>query len=203
MQKHHALVYVATDIHVSSLPDSLRVQSADVQHIVVPRFSIDDARALIQQAQQTAVAADGRTFVIVAQAIPVEAQNALLKLFEEPPSGVVFHLVIPHDGLLIPTLRSRVQLVESHAEVAKNEQFEHFLSSDYAQRLKSIADMAKNKDVVAMTAIVAGAELHLAQNLPSGKLDASAVLLVQEYFQTPGASKKMLLEELALSLPIG
>ena len=36
-----------------------------------------------------------------------EAQQALLKLFEEPQAGVIFVFLLPH-GSLLPTLRSRM-----------------------------------------------------------------------------------------------
>ena len=50
--------------------------------------------------------------------------------------------------------------------------------------------------------IITGAEKYLAENLRAQPALATSVMLVREYVMTPGASKKMLLEELALSLPI-
>lgn len=201
MKEHHALVYIAPSLKESTLPETLRTQTADIQHMVLDRFGIADARALILQAQQTAVVSEGRSFVVATKNIPIEAQNALLKLFEEPPVGVHFHLIIPHEGLLIPTLRSRVQVVQDLLpEDRNNEMFQAFLNASYADRLSLIADITKQKDVAHIEALVAGAEQYVAGDVQDAISVASSVLLVREYLATPGASKKMLLEELALSL---
>src|SRR5258707_1227686 len=69
------------------------------------RFGIDDARKLIDLAslknfQET-------IFLVEVSAITSEAQQALLKLFEEPQRGTTFILVVPH-GVLLPTLKSRM-----------------------------------------------------------------------------------------------
>jgi DNA topoisomerase VI subunit B len=69
------------------------------------RFGIDEARELIAQAQLKNFGE--ATFFIGAAAFPIEAQQALLKLFEEPQPGTIFVLLVPH-GTIIPTLRSRM-----------------------------------------------------------------------------------------------
>lgn len=43
--------------------------------------------------------------------LTVEAQNALLKLLEEPPLGTVIILTASHSQSLLPTIRSRVQTI--------------------------------------------------------------------------------------------
>jgi DNA polymerase-3 subunit delta' len=53
---------------------------------------------------------DGRRRVVVldtADALEVPAQNALLKVLEEPPAGTVFVLVTARPDALLPTVRSR------------------------------------------------------------------------------------------------
>lgn len=198
---HHALVYCAPSLSASAVPTSLHKQTADIQHVVVDRFSIANVRQLIRAAQQTAVGEDGRSFVVVAAQIPVEAQNALLKLFEEPPQGVTFHLVIPQEGMLIPTLRSRVQIVTTTPKTDTSEMFVEFLASSYADRLTFVADLAKNKEVAKIDELVREVEQYVHENVMHATKSAQALMLVREYIATPGASKKMLLEELALSLP--
>lgn len=42
----------------------------------------------------------------------IEAQNALLKLLEEPPAGTVFILTAGHSQALLPTIRSRVHSID-------------------------------------------------------------------------------------------
>jgi DNA polymerase-3 subunit delta' len=43
--------------------------------------------------------------------LTLEAQNALLKMLEEPPEGTILILTAPHERALLPTIRSRTQVV--------------------------------------------------------------------------------------------
>lgn len=43
--------------------------------------------------------------------LTLEAQNALLKILEEPPRGTVMILTSAHSELLLPTIRSRTQII--------------------------------------------------------------------------------------------
>ena len=55
---------------------------------------------------------EGRKRVVIvdeADALIVEAQNALLKTLEEPPSASMFVLVTSRPDVLLPTVRSRCQ----------------------------------------------------------------------------------------------
>jgi len=56
---------------------------------------------------------EGRQVMIVdhAEAMGIEAQNAFLKLLEEPRAGVTFILTAPTDDALLPTISSRVQSI--------------------------------------------------------------------------------------------
>ena len=46
-----------------------------------------------------------------AQALTLQAQNALLKTIEEPPAGTVLILTAPSEQSLLPTIRSRAQVL--------------------------------------------------------------------------------------------
>lgn len=71
-------------------------------------ISIDVVRNLYQRTRSRQ---DGRQVVIIdrAEAMGVEAQNAFLKLLEEPREGVTFILTAPTPDTLLPTISSRVQ----------------------------------------------------------------------------------------------
>lgn len=202
MNSHHAIVYIADTLGKSAVPAEYKIRSNDVSHIVVDRFSIDDARKLSLDALQKPVEAEHRVFVLVVTKLPEESQNALLKLFEEPPSQTRFHIVLPQEGILIPTLRSRVSVEESAVEdVAENTAFATFLHASYAERISHIAEITKKKDLPAIEHVVRGAENYVATDTLQNKALLVTVLYVREYIATPGASAKMLLEELALSVP--
>ena len=203
MNSHHAIVCISDTLENSGVPDIYKTQSSDVSHIILDRFSIADARQLSQNALQKPVDSDYRVFVLVVRKFPEESQNALLKLFEEPPEKTRFYLVLPQAGILIPTLRSRVSFEDSvHEESDTNEAFASFVSDSYADRLLTIVSVTKKKDLQAIEDIIRGAEQYVAKNPLQQQQLLSTVLLVREYSKTPGASAKMLLEELALSLPV-
>ena len=204
MNPHHAIVCVADTLESSTVPAVYKTQSNDVSHIVVDRFGIGDARKLSQDALQKPVDSEYRVFILVVKKLPEESQNALLKLFEEPPKQTRFYIVIPQEGILIPTLRSRVFVEEHHdTQTAENSAFDTFFIASYAERLTTIADITKKKDLSTIEAIVRGAELYSAKDSLKYQYLLATVLYVREYIKTPGASAKMLLEELALSLPRG
>ena len=54
-----------------------------------------------------------RIFIIrSAHLMTTEAQNALLKILEEPPAGVYFFLLCDNSSLLLPTVRSRAPVLK-------------------------------------------------------------------------------------------
>lgn len=53
--------------------------------------------------------------IVQADTMTTEAQNALLKLLEEPPADTVLLLTATHAELLLPTIRSRSQELYVHA----------------------------------------------------------------------------------------
>jgi len=200
MENHHAFLLFAPSLEEALLPQDCMIQSVDVQHLVRDRFSIDDARELSLQAQQTPIASPYRTFVIKAGEIAVEAQNALLKLFEEPPRHARFYVVIPPTAHLLPTLQSRLMVKEGVQNLKESELFTAFLQMGLSERLELLALKAKAKDAVWTEAIVQGCEEFSLQRKDKALMET--VLFVRRYLKTRGASVKMLLEELALSLPL-
>ena len=75
-------------------------------------IKIDAVRAVIEFAFLSSHRA-GRRVVLVepAEAMNLNAANALLKVLEEPPEGVVFVLITHRLQQLLPTLRSRCRIV--------------------------------------------------------------------------------------------
>ena len=69
---------------------------------------VDAVRALRAQAQEKPVCSAGRVFLIPdAQRMNPQAQNALLKVLEEPPAGAVFLLTCEYARQLLDTVVSR------------------------------------------------------------------------------------------------
>lgn len=84
-------------------------------------FHIDKIRALRQDAFVVPNEADYKVYILdYANNMTISAQNALLKVLEEPPKSVVFILICKSSSLLLQTIRSRCQIFSF-------ESFEHKL----------------------------------------------------------------------------
>lgn len=199
----HAYLITAVSIESAALSEELKSPSIDTHHIIAEKFGIEDARALTIAAYKKPVAGPYRSFVIAAAAMTREAQNALLKLLEEPPQSTVFYILVPHESLLLPTLRSRLLAMAVTSASPESEFAAEFLKKPLADRLARIADLQKQKDVKSMQALVLGIGNLAAQKdiqLPKAALET--LLFVESRLRVVGGSKKMLLEHLALALPV-
>ena len=76
-------------------------------------FLIDDAKAVIAEAYISE--ASLKFIVLAAKQFNVYSQNALLKLLEEPPANIAFILIAPAKSVLLPTVRSRLPVVNELA----------------------------------------------------------------------------------------
>jgi len=173
------------------------------------RFGIDEARALVEQAGLKNFGE--ATFFIATASLPVEAQQALLKLFEEPQAGTTFILLVPH-GSIIPTLRSRMLPLpdEVEEETSKNLEAKKFLKSSTKDRSAYIAKLLKDEEGVKeqVRELLNELERELEQVLIRTKGEKTIrealedIAKVRSYVGDRSPSLKMLLEHLALSLPI-
>lgn len=113
----------------------------DVVQLSFELFSVDDARRLIDVAGTSGNA--GKKVIIASLSrIFHEAQNALLKVLEEPPPGALIILCVPSEGILIPTLRSRLlPLPSSGAGSLAEHRTARFLDLPPAQQKKTITQL--------------------------------------------------------------
>ena len=182
---HHAYLVEGSHADFESL-------KASVQPFVATwyeRFGIDDARALVAQAS---LRREGdSTYLIGTSTLATEAQQALLKLFEEPREGLQFILVAPH-GTLLPTLRSRMMEYPTKAH------------HDAAQRVsaKDIPALIKEEDKERVREFLDAIESQLRPRIGEPKVRAALadVAMVRDYLRDRSPSLKMLLEHLVLSL---
>lgn len=202
MTLQHATIYEGTDLSVLSA--SLQTPSSDVRHIIVESFTMADARELKVLAYQRPQQAAYVDLVVVTTAFLREAQHALLKLLEEPPTTTRIHLVVPTVDSLLPTVLSRVQVVKRPQTLQTTEEsdlFRQFLAASHKERMTLIDLHHKNKHSHYFIQLFAGAEKYVAKTIKTTPELAHFVMESQRLLQSPGASKKMLSEELALVLP--
>ncbi|MDD2828545.1 MAG: DNA polymerase III subunit delta' [Sulfuricurvum sp.] len=71
-------------------------------------FKIEDAKEVIAEAYKAEETT--KTLILGAKSFTIPAQNALLKILEEPPRNIVFVLMAPNKSTFLPTIRSRLTL---------------------------------------------------------------------------------------------
>jgi hypothetical protein len=111
-----------------------------------PLLGIDDARKLAEQAIRRAFLSH-KVFFLAPERITLEAQNALLKTFEEPIRDTHFFLALVDEHIVIPTLRSRMRTLRLGEGAEETEEARKFLSLSVKERLvfvKKFIDAEKN-----------------------------------------------------------
>ncbi len=123
-------------------------------------IKVDQVRMLLAFLQQTAQLGGYRVVLIQrAEAMNMAAQNALLKVLEEPGEDVVFMLVSHCPSLLLPTVVSRCQSVEcTLPTTVEVQQWWREVSTGTEQ---------EQKHQLALLSVVGGAPLRLRQYLAS------------------------------------
>lgn len=165
------------------------------------RIGVSEVKLITSSSQLRPTVGVEQTFVIQTLFVTHEAQNALLKLFEEPPVGLVFVLVLPPAVKLLPTLLSRIgQEIHPTLTESSNQVWDEFLQATPTDRLAQIDAWQKTKEPQWLQSIVTGVHSIKSADVPTATL--SAVQLVGERLTTRGASNKMLLEHLALIVPL-
>ena len=178
----------------------------DVEVFVIPDtvIGIGEVRGLTLEASRRPRELSSRLLIVAVASLTFEAQQALLKLLEEPPATTSFLFIIPPEISLLPTLASRFFTLEG-AEMEKmltTVAFTDLQNSPFADRLEEIGKRMTKKDTVWVEAVKTGLKEYLTENNRSGK-SLTSLAFVLAHLNTRGASNKLLLEELALSLPPG
>lgn len=146
----------------------------------------------------------GKTKAIViknAEKLTVEAQNALLKVLEEPPSSTIIILTAENKEFLLQTILSRCKIIELQNGSSLMANHQSLVFGGVGDRLKLAESLAKNKE----DAIVwlENAILSLRQELINGKQRSHTIRSFQETYiilKTTNANPRLTLENLFLNL---
>jgi DNA polymerase III, delta subunit len=203
MSTHHAVLISVPQPLSFAGEESLQIPLH--MQIRIPQFAIADARSLITAAFRRPEGGNlTQTLLVATEFITEEAQQALLKIIEEPPLSTQFIFVLPEGYALLPTLESRFsRQSESSTAQSVTAVFEDFITVSVSERLLMVEQRLKAKDQVWQSDIKRGLAGYLV--LHRSQL-TNAVYKELEYvlrlLLTRGASNKFLLEHLALSLPL-
>lgn len=222
MLTHHAyLIEDSTslfDVYVNGIraAEKFDAASPDFFSQKYEKFGIEEARELSARALLKKLSR--RSLLIIGiSSITTEAQQALLKLFEEPQEGLTFILITP-PGLFIPTLKSRFLPYETETFLDDKRssiygtQARAFLASPHTHRSKIVADMLDDdetdvkervRDFLDAVEAVLYMELHKTadkskQDILDGLTD---IAHFRQYLGDRAPSLKMILEHFAATLP--
>lgn len=129
----------------------------DFEILKYDTFSIADARTFTARAVLVPIMGDTRVYIIAVKRMYNEAQNAILKLLEEPPSGSIIVIAIAYPTMLLQTVLSRLIPIpfdsELQTESAKEdkslasieEAVRTFLKSTQVERIAYVKEAFKKK----------------------------------------------------------
>lgn len=117
------------------------VGNADVSHISLDSFKIEDARNLKSYAGERGYTKDKKIFIISANSFLLEAQNSLLKMFEEPIENTHFFLILPDASALLKTFVSRFYLISARQPSEEVQMAEKFITMSLVKRIDYIKEL--------------------------------------------------------------
>lgn len=186
----------------------------DLWHSEHDTFTIDEARKLREAQSDKAIAHTKKIFIIELQSITIEAQNSLLKVFEEPTPDTHFFIIVPSAEIIVSTLRSRVMIIHGEDMNINTEKIREFLKLSLSERLKIVDTVAEEKNKTEAMRLVDGiiTVLHSEKNQAAKsshkvmKKEHTAhvleeLLMVRGYLSDRSPSLKLLLEHTALVVP--
>ncbi len=208
LYSHHALLFRVGSLDDFVIPEYFAED--DLLVLEYDQLKIGQVKEIVQLSSRKPINNKFQILVIKFSYIFHEAQNALLKTLEEPPSSTKFIIVTLHDTELLPTILSRLQLdadysVRNSCNVSvdkTNNHFRNFLEIPYKQRLSIIETITKEKNHEWISDFKKGLYQWLDSDNVKMNCDRfQKILTVSQYLLKRGSNNKMLLEFLAIYLP--
>lgn len=151
---HHA--YLIEGIREEIVPEILdfietlgikTTGNADFSYITLDSFKIENARELKAFSVEKGMTTSKRIFLISANNFLLEAQNTLLKMFEEPIENTHFFLIVPDASALLKTFVSRFYLISTKQNEGENlKEVENFISMPLQKRIDFIKELLIEED---------------------------------------------------------
>lgn len=177
-------------------------------------FLVDDARELIERQNRKHKSNESAVFAIECGSINIQAQNALLKIFEDSKSDNYFFLLISQVNVLLPTLLSRAVVYKNNSR-QDIESVSDFPNLDELRKmtLKKRMDLVTKwmteykKEKIQKTDLndfLHSIILELNQEILEGKTENAKKLKqisdISEFFNNNGAHIKSILEFAMLTI---
>ena len=211
---------------ILSFCENLNIKTSgnpDFCKIVIDNFKIKEALNLRAMSTDKSFSSSRKVFIIYANSFSLDAQNVLLKMFEEPIENTHFFLVVPDVNSLLKTLVSRFYLIKtaptSAGVGAPTESVgEKFISMPLQKRIDFIKELLiepeedeEGNEVAILDSTRSKAlkflntlEATLHKKMSKTVFDTNIfeqIFKVREFLRMPGSSTKTLMESVALVIP--
>ena len=173
-------------------------------------MNVDEARGLIEFASMSPFGADKIKIIFLsAERMTQQAQNTILKLTEEPNQSLRIFVIVPKDVELLETLLSRLEDISyAFLHSTNNLQLEtsNFLLMGLKDRLKLAEKISKVDDETALDTFLRDLEKTIYKqkykNLVDKQKSFEAISFAKKNSAFQSRPKRMILESLAISLPV-
>ncbi|HAS80589.1 MAG: polymerase III, delta' subunit family protein [Candidatus Nomurabacteria bacterium GW2011_GWE1_32_28] len=190
----------------------------DFYNITIDSFKIEDARNLKSVQYEKSFSGGKKIFLISVNNFLLEAQNTLLKIFEEPKEDTHFFIIIPNKNILLKTLISRFYLISSNQDMSDDQLIlaEKFILMPVKERLFFMKGFLSEEEDSEENLIIQPLSNRAKSLNFLNALEVSLykrknqillndffphLLKVREFVNQPGSSLKSLMESIALAIP--
>lgn len=207
--KNNALEYI------QSVGKTRKIDQIDISvYSFEKAVGIEDVREIQKKLFLQPIKSKEKATVIQSfEGITIEAQNALLKILEEPPANTIIFITLAQKEMVLPTILSRCQIIELKDEVKlSKEEISGYLNTltslphrGIGERLKLASEVTKTEnDIFAWLEkmiLVARQKLIETPSIPQYLNILISLQKTYYLLKTTTVNKRFALENLFLSLP--
>ena len=203
---HHANLLIGTpeeaESYLRTLCNDLNIEVPNNPDFFIFRtatFGIDEAREVRILSVRKALTGK-KIFLILSERLTTEAQNALLKTFEDPFPNTHFFLAVKEEDVILPTLRSRMLVIRVSKSLDKMmiSDAEKFLTLSVKDRLLFAREFAEREK--SLPAFMDGVLTILRKRQEARRLMESAHN-IRRFANDTAVAPRLIIEHLALILP--
>ncbi len=173
-------------------------------------LGVEESRKIKEAQSQRPTTGEKKIFIISANFVTEQAQNAMLKMFEEPTPHTHFFIISPSAKNFIPTLKSRTMFLDLESD--ETDSFidaKEFLKSKYGKRLElikklseKVSDDEESKIKVINFFQSLQSEIRNIFDIKQSAIWLEEIEKARLYGMEQSPSLKMLMEHIALLLPV-
>ena len=195
------------------------IGNPDFYNVSFDSFKVEDARNLKLKSSDKGFSVGKKIYIISVNNFLLDAQNTLLKMFEEPIEDTHFFVIVPDVDVLLKTLASRFYVIKTKSNLKSElKEAEKFIKMPLRDRIAFIKDLLVDEDeeddlVVNINTprsralkFLNALETVLVSKIvfdTNKKVDFfEHIFKVREFLRQPGSSQKSLMESVAIAIPI-